>query len=120
MQKITKPGDRLRVSRAFSSGRVNLSAVLRRLVAFEHAVVAQDMADAKTVIGENSVTAGGLCGAVGLDVAPLPHRLLVPPERKGQEFAAHRQTLETLDRNEPVDRFKFGAKISRKVEIFVA
>src|SRR5262249_56334714 len=52
-------------------------------------------------------------------VAPGPHRVLVAPERQGQQLARIGQALEPLDRDEAIDVREVGAQGGGQPEIIV-
>jgi hypothetical protein len=99
---------------------MNFAAIGRRLVAFEHAVIADDAGDPQAIIGEDAAAAGLLGCPVRLEIAPLLHRRLVSEKGERQQFAAGRQALETFDRDEAVDRFEIGAQLAGEIQIFMA
>src|SRR3954452_10436095 len=99
---------------------VHRAAVLWRLLAIIHAVVADDAGDTQVIIGEDFCAALGLGAAVLHRVAPGLHGRLVPPERHRQDLALVGQALETLDRDEAVDGLQDRLEVGREVEIILA
>src|SRR5688572_5194718 len=77
--------------------------ILRRLRAFVHAVVAQNVRDSQPVVREDRQPSGALSFAMLRHRAPAAHGCFVTPERERQNLARRRQALEPLDREEAVD-----------------
>ena len=81
---------------------MDLHGIGGHLSALVHRVVAQHLRDPQPVGLEDAAAAFLLGFAVLLQVAPLAHRLLVPPEGERYELALRGDALEALDGDEAI------------------
>src|SRR6185437_8308418 len=79
--------------------------VRRYLFTGIHAVVAQHMGHAQAVIPEDAAPSGFLRHPVFRLGAPGFHRLLIAPEREGQDLPFLTERLEALDGKKAIDLF---------------
>ena len=101
----------------YAGSVVRPPAIVRRLVSLAQAVVADHARDPQPIVPEDPGAALRLGGAMGGQVAPSPHGVLVAPERERQELSSLAQALEALHRDEPVDPLEIGSKRGGEIEI---
>src|SRR5436309_14825973 len=82
------------------------AAVVRRLLAIVHAVVAQDGSHSKPVVVEDILTTVRLHATMDLPIAESVNRRFVPPDRQCQQFPWAGNALETFNGNESVRLLK--------------
>ena len=98
---------------------VHGTAVLWRLRAIVHAVIADHAGDAQPVIVENRRAPLALRLAVLRHIAPGRDGVFIPEDRQRQDLAGFGQALEPLDRNKAIDGFQDRLQFGREVEIFL-
>src|SRR5882757_8607156 len=98
---------------------VSGAAVLWRLHALVHAVIADHAGDAQPVVFENPRAALALGLAMAGHIAPGLDGGFVAKERQRQDLALLGQALEPLDRDKAIDGFQHRPELGRKVEIFL-
>src|SRR5690606_28624262 len=85
-------------------------AVRRRFLPVSETVVPNHTGNAQTVVAENSGAPLGLRHAMGRQISPPRHGVLVAPEGQRKQLPGLAETLEALDRDEAVDRRKLGTE----------
>src|SRR5689334_1858813 len=96
---------------------VKCLAVDGRLLAVRHAVIPDHARNPQSIIREQGRPTSDLCSAMCLQVAPRLDSLFVPPERQRKDLARPAQTLESLNRDEPINLIEQGPQIGGDVEI---
>src|SRR5467141_211591 len=94
------------------------AAVLWRLRAIVHAVIADYAGNAQPVVFENRCAALALGLAVLRHVAPCRDGGFIAEERQRQDFAFLGQAFEPFDRDKAVDGFEDRLQFGREVEVF--